>query len=192
MKISELAELQVGSPQFRIQQAFTKQAPSYTFYSQSDLEADLVDLDTQKGEVVQIKTNEKVETLETGMVVFNLISGMAAIVRKRHNGYLYTQNYVTFKLDSKLNPKFLVYLLNESRYIAHQLHIGLQGTSVLKYSVKQLRELKLPSLPPIDKQELLGDIYFKQKRLQALQERKAKNLTQERLAQIEEALGWNK
>lgn len=57
---------------------------------------------------------------------------------------------------------------------------------VLKYTVKQLRELLLPKLPSIEKQRLIGKIYLKQMRIQALRERVAKNETIKRLSQLEE------
>lgn len=41
-----------------------------------------------------IRTNDKVRILFDGDLVFSLISGKAGIVRKKHEGYLYTQNYI--------------------------------------------------------------------------------------------------
>ncbi|RBP65322.1 hypothetical protein DES36_10759 [Alkalibaculum bacchi] len=45
--------------------------------------------------------------------------------------------------------------------------MGLQGSRVLKYTLKQVKELELPDLPAIEKQELIGELYFNQLRLEA-------------------------
>ena len=57
----------------------------------------------------------------------------------------------------------------------------------MKYTVKQLRELKIAELPPIAKQKIIDDVYMKQCHLQALQERKARIETWIRRTQLGEA-----
>ena len=65
---------------------------------------------------------------------------------------------------------------------------GLQGSAVLKHTVKQLRELELPKIHSYEKQKIIGDIYFKQLRLQALKMRVA---DAEKLLTIEKLKGVN-
>lgn len=187
MKLNELVELNVGSPQFRIKNSVITTDPEYKFYSQNDLEEDLAGMKLFDEQPKLIRTSDNVTTLAEKDVVFSLISGKAAIVSPLHSGYLYTQNYIVIKTGKKIDDKFLVYLLNEDKQIARQLWLSLQGSSVLKYTVKQLRELKIAELPPIDKQKIIGDIYMKQCHLQALQERKARNETLLRLTRLGEA-----
>ena len=76
--------------------------------------------------------------------------------------------------------------MNEDREVAHQFWLGLQGSMVMKYTVKQLRELKIKRLPNLDKQQAIGDIYFKQMRIQALRKRIAENETLLTLAVLAE------
>ena len=162
-----------GSPQFRIVESIEKQAPVYWIYNQGDLMDDLTGVKSKYGERKKICTKDKVSTLFAGDVIFSLISGNACIVRKSHEGYLYTQNYIKLFTDGSVDPTFLVYLLNENRKVKRQFQAGLQGSSVLKYTLKQLKELELPVLPSLEKQKIIGDIYRKQLKVEALKIRAA-------------------
>jgi restriction endonuclease S subunit len=171
IRLSEIAEIISGTPQFRITKSSVAQVPEYIFYSQTDLSDNLVGLLTEDIDNKRVRTKDNVNTLCTGDVVFSLISGTAAIVREEHNGYLYTQNYVKLIPNETINPKFFVYLLNKNKVIKKQLLIGLQGSQVMKYTLKQLKELEIPLLPHLERQKVIGKIYFDQLRLQALKNR---------------------
>lgn len=186
-KLSELVGLVSGSPQFRITEVFDEKTPLFTYYSQTDLTDDLVGIISKNVDNKQVRTNDKVNTLCHGEVVFSLITGTAAMVRKEHEGYLYTQNYVKLLPSNKIDSKFLVYLINENKTIRKQFVLGLQGSQVLKYTLKQLKELEIPKIPSIDKQKIIGQVYFNQLRLQALRNRVAEFETTIRLAKLEEA-----
>lgn len=188
-KLSELVELVSGSPQFRITEVFDEKTPLFTYYSQTDLTDDLVGVISEDVENKQVRTNDKVNTLCDGDVVFSLITGIATIVSKEHEGYLYTQNYVKLLPSHKIDSKFLVYLINENQAIKKQFVLGLQGSQVLKYTLKQLKELEMPKIPSIDKQKNIGQVYFNQLRLQALRNRVAELETTIRLAKLEEVMG---
>lgn len=186
-KLSELVGVVSGSPQFRITEVFDDKTPLFTYYSQTDLTDDLVSIISVDVEKKQVRTNDKVNTLCYGDVVFSLITGIATIVSKEHTGYLYTQNYVKLLPSNKIDSKFLVYLINENKAIKKQFVLGLQGSQVLKYTLKQLKELEIPKIPSIDKQRIIGQVYFNQLRLQALRNRVAQLETTIRLAKLEEA-----
>ncbi len=162
-----------GSPQFRIKEAFDDKAPLYIYYGQPNIEEDLNGIDYNNSDSKKVRTFDKVNTLCEGDVVFSLISGKSAIVAASHQGYLYTQNYVKLVTNKKIDSKYLVYLLNEDKFIGKQFQIGLQGSQVLKYTLKQVKQLELPDFPTIEKQRIIGDIYFNQLRLCALRNRAA-------------------
>lgn len=186
-KLSRLVELVSGSPQFRITEVFDEKTPLFTYYSQTDLTDDLVGIISKTVDNKQVRTNDKVNTLCHGDVVFSLITGIATIVRKEHEGYIYTQNYVKLLPSNKIDSKFLVYLINENKTIKKQFVLGLQGSQVLKYTLKQLKQLEIPKIPSIDKQKIIGQVYFNQLRLQALRNRAAELETKIRLSKLEEA-----
>ena len=107
--------------------------------------------------------------------------------KNSHQGYLYTQNYAKLIPQERIDGNYLVYLLNESEFIKKQWLKELQGSAVLKHTVKQLRRLELPKLHSYEKQKIIGDIYFKQLRLHALKKRAAeleKVLTIEKLKEV--------
>lgn len=192
MKMTDLVSFKLGSPQFRIKETLAKEAPLYQMYSQLDLEEDLAGVVGDHQENKQVKTLDDVSTLKANDLVFSLISGKAALVSSKHAGYLYTQNYLILEPDERLDAKFLLYLLNEDKGIARQLWLGLQGSMVLKYTVKQIKDLKLPELPSLSKQAAIGQVYLKQKHLQAVKKRRADNELTLQLAKLEEVLknGW--
>lgn len=111
--MSDVVEFVSGSPQFRITEVFDVSAPLYTYYGQSNIDDDLVGLVSSDSDSKQVRTQDKVNTLNTGDIIFSLISGTSTIVRKEHEGYLYTQNYVKLVPTENIDAKYLVYLLNE-------------------------------------------------------------------------------
>lgn len=186
-KLSELVKLVSGSPQFRITEVFDEKTPLFTYYSQIDLIDDLVGIISKNANNKQVRTNDKVNTLCKGDVVFSLITGIVSMVRKEHHGYIYTQNYVKLLPSHYIDSEFLVYLINENKIIKKQLMVGLQGSEVLKYTLRQLKELEIHKIPSIDKQKIIGQVYFNQLRLEALRNRVAELETKIILDRLEEA-----
>lgn len=187
IRIEDIVSTASGTPQFRIKESLTDSAPVYFFYGQQELENDLVDMEVKEENAKTIATLDEINLVNKGDILFSLISGRTTIVRSKHQGYLCTQNYVRLIPMENIDGKYLVYLLNESEDIKKQWNKGLQGSSILKHTIKQLRELELPKLPPYEKQTIIGDIYFKQLRIHALKMRVAdreKLITQEKLKEV--------
>ncbi|WP_405131405.1 restriction endonuclease subunit M [Paenibacillus sp. FSL H8-0317] len=162
-------------------------APLYTYYRQSEIENDLVGMDSNPGDRKQVRTFDQLNTLCQGDLVFSLVSGKSTIVSARHEGYLYTQNYVKLVTGENVDSKYLAYLLNEDKFVRKQLLLGLQGSQVLKYTLKQLKELELFNIPKLEKQQMIGELYFNQLRLEALRNRNSKLETILVLERLEEA-----
>ena len=170
-KLNDAVTFISGSPQFRIKESSNAEAVLYNCYSQTDLSDDLFGVDSVGVSSKQIHTLSKVNLLSSGDVIFSLISGTAAIVGESHDQYLFTQNYIKVVPNKLIDTNYLVYILNENKFIRKQFMVGLQGSQVLKFTLKQLKELEIPKLPPIDRQKLIGDIYLKQLKVQALKSR---------------------
>lgn len=177
-----------GSPQFRITETTNASAPSYRIYSQTDLFDDLSGVKSNSLENKVIRTEEQVSTLFAGDIIFSLISGNACMVSKAHEGYLYTQNYIKMFIDASIDSRFLLYLLNEDTTVRQQLHVGLQGSITLKYTLKQLKAINLPSLPSLNKQKIIGNIYLNQLKIQALKRRVAEAESSLLLYRLEEVM----
>ncbi|KXU15660.1 Restriction endonuclease S subunit [Streptococcus oralis] len=184
IQLGDLVTFQVGFPQFRV-----KERPNghcYKIYNQLDLEDDLAGVSHKERESKELTTTDPLTQLRNGDLVFSLISGTAAIVSKEHEGYFYTQNYVVLEPSKELDRNFLLYLLNEDKIVKRQFLIGLQGSAVLKYTVKQLRELQLPRLESLERQRLIGAIYRKQEEVKALKTRQAEREYILRMGELEE------
>jgi restriction endonuclease S subunit len=171
IKMTKIVELNSGTPQFRIKEDLGGGAPTYYFYGQPEIEEGLIGLDITKANKKQIKTFDKVSTVASGDVIFSLISGKAAIVQSNHNGYLFTQNYVRLAPTPQIDAEYLVYMLNEDADINRQLQSTSQGSVTLKFTIRQLSDLLFPIPPPIEKQRVMGELYFNQRRLAALKKR---------------------
>jgi len=171
--MTELVELNSGTPQFRIKESLNADAPTYFFYGQPEMEDDLIDIETHGDNGKQIRTYDNVSTLEKGDLVFSLISGKATIVRSSHSGYLFTQNYVRLAPAPQVDAEYIAYMLNEDTDIRRQLHNSQQGSVTMKFAIRQLSDLLFPYPPPIEKQRAIGELYFNQLRLAALKKRVA-------------------
>ncbi len=147
-----------GTPQFRITESSDPKAVIYPYYNQLDLQNDVSGIFTDGVERKTVKTTDKVCTLGAGDVIFSLISGTSAIVQPKHQGYLYTQNYVTLIPDSCIDSGFLVYLLNEDPGIQKQWAASLQGSMVTKYTIGQLKALTISSWPNLETQRAIGPL----------------------------------
>lgn len=187
VRVTEFITFESGSPQFRIKETVDKAAPLYFFYGQNELESDLSQIEMNQSETKSIRTFDPVLTVAEGDIVFSLISGKATIVGKNHAGFLITQNYLRLVVDTPVIPSYIVYLLNEDLSIKHQFQLSLQGSSTLKYTVKQVKELRLPALPTIERQSLIGKLYLKQLHLEALQKHLIELKTKRLLFQLKEA-----
>lgn len=185
--ISSIVEFVSGTPQFRIMEDGSGSAPAYYFYSQANLEDDLKGMHASYANEKQIRTFDSVRTTSTGSVVFSLLSGIAAIVQSEHSGYLLTQNYVTLVPSDGIDSRYLVYLINENRHIRRQLRMGQQGSTILRYTLRQLNDLEVPQIPPIERQRLIGHLYADQLRLDALKKRASDFETALTLETIREA-----
>lgn len=171
MKLTEIVSLRSGSPQFRIKESSNDSAPTYFYYGQQEMDDDLIGLAQEEASSKNkkaIRTNDEVSTLKTGDLIFSLITGKASVVGSSHDGYLFTQNFVKITPSSSVDVRYFVYLLNENDDIRRQLLKGQQGSKVLKYTIKQLSDLFIPDLPPLEMQQIIGELYFNQLKLSAL------------------------
>ncbi len=186
--LSDIAKLESGPSQFRIRESSCVAATVYYLYGQAELEADLVGPEFGKKGARQIQTEEEISTLQSDDLVFSLISGKAAIVGSNHNGYVFTQNFARIVPDAMVSSPYLAYLLNENDDVKHQLAVSQQGSTAMRFTVRQLTSLCLPELPSIEVQEAVGGAYFSQLRLAALKKRQADLETTLMLGKLKEAL----
>lgn len=174
-RMKEIAELKSGMSQLRIRETFSDEAPVYFFYGQSEMENDLAGIGVSDSghSPKQIRTFDEVSILESGAVVFSLISGKATVVGVVHGGYIMTQNFVKLTPRPAVDPFYLAYLLNENADVKRQLLSGQQGSTTMRCTVRQLCDLAFPDLPSVEVQKVIGALYFNQLKLNALKKHQA-------------------
>lgn len=186
--LADIAKLESGPSQFRIKESSSEGAAMYSFYGHAELEDDLVGLSSRPESAQCIRTANKVSVVRKGDLVFGLVLGKAAIVQPDHEGYLFTQNFARIVPSSAIDGSYLAYLLNESSDVRHQLAVSQQGSSVMRFTVRQLAALQVPTLPSLKVQKAAGSAYFSQLRLAALKKRQADLETALVLGKLKEAL----
>ena len=178
MYIQNVFHSNTGISQYRIEESNSTDAKVYTLYGQNELYEDLYGVPGSMSDRKQIKVDGMGPgaIAREGDLLFSTISGEAKIVSAEHDGYVFTQNYVRMEPMSRLvDKKYMAYLINENLSIKRQFKQNLQGSQVIRYSLKLLKEIALPELPPIEIQRVIGDIYFKQLLLRSLRQRVAEN-----------------
>lgn len=178
MYIQNVFHSNTGISQYRIEESNRSDAKVYTLYGQNELYEDLYGVPGAMSDRKQIKVDGMGPgaIAKEGDLLFSTISGEATIVSSEHDGYVFTQNYARMEPMSRLvDRKYMAYLINENQSIKRQFKQNLQGSQVIRYSLKLLKEIVLPELPPIEIQRMIGDIYFKQLLLRSLRQRVAEN-----------------
>ena len=178
MYIQNIFHSNTGISQYRIEESNRSDAKVYILYGQNELYEDLYGVPGAMSDRKQIKVDGMGPgaIAKEGDLLFSTISGEATIVSEEHDGYVFTQNYARMEPMSRLvDRKYMAYLINENQSIKRQFKQNLQGSQVIRYSLKLLKEIALPELPSIEIQRVIGDIYFKQLLLRSLRQRVAEN-----------------
>ena len=177
MKIKDISSNSTGISQYRIKESTSQEAQVYRLYGQNELYEDLyLSMMTNSGESKEIRSIEALEVLEAGNLIFSTLSGEATIVSEGHAGYLFTQNYVRMEVArEQVDARYMAFLLNESPFIQKQFRQQLQGSQVVRYSLNVLNHLILPSLPSLDIQAAIGNLYYNQLHLRLLKQKVADN-----------------
>ena len=178
MYIQNIFHSNTGISQYRIEESNRSDAKVYTLYGQNELYEDLYGVPGAMSDRKQIRVDGMGPgaIAREGDLLFSTISGESTIVSAEHDGYVFTQNYARMEPMSRLvDRKYMAYLINENQSIKRQFKQNLQGSQVIRYSLKLLKEIALPELPSIEIQRVIGDIYFKQLLLRSLRQRVAEN-----------------
>jgi restriction endonuclease S subunit len=173
IRLSDVANIESGSPQFRIHESSESEATRYIIYDQRHLTMDKnFQQFTQIAMARTIQTTDKVRLTVAGEMIYSLISSEAAIVSKQNAGFLLTQNYVIIQPKDTVNKEYLFYLLNESTLVKRQLWTMTQGSQVLKNTLKSVRNLLIPNQISIIEQQKIGQLYVDMLKLYLLKRNK--------------------
>lgn len=137
-------------------------------YSNKDMLEDLEQLDVNPPDKASVPFDDGTHTVRTGDIVYNFINTICGIVSPKHDGKTINQNFAKIIIDDeKIDAKFLCYLLNESSEIERQKFISFQGTIIKKLSPSMIQMFDV-TLPPLETQKKIGQLYFNSLKRQAL------------------------
>lgn len=140
-------------------------------YANKDMLDDLEQLDINPPEKEIIPFDDGIHTVRTGDIVYNFINTVCGIVSPKHDGKTINQNFAKIIIDDeKIDAKFLCYLLNESSEIERQKFISFQGTIIKKLSPSMIQAFDV-TLPPLEAQKKIGQLYFDSLKRRALNKR---------------------
>ena len=164
-----LFSVSAGYTQARLKISNDINSNLYYFCSTDLLRDALYDIPFEEdlSKINQIRSEENLETIDEGDLIVSLVGGFAAIASEdlTNESFILTQNFAKITPSKEIDKKYLLFLLNEDRNIRSQLFGNIVGIGRTKITVKQLSELTIDKLPPLDKQKLIGDVYIKTKRL---------------------------
>ncbi|MGI2314207.1 restriction endonuclease subunit S [Staphylococcus cohnii] len=173
--LKDYVDYQSGTLIQRLETVDTNQGQIYPIYDQTMLEYDLGQrLKTHhEPKTIVLQDTSRATYVQTGDLVFNMMSGACAMVSSAHDGAILPYNYTRIDMVSNgLDPRFLAYWFQ----MAHEARIQLQqymqgGTQIKKITHSQLKDLHI-TVPAMQKQQLIGQIGVKRRQLALLEQQK--------------------
>lgn len=162
MRIEEIANVSAGTLVSRLKE--DPQGKTYYLYDQYAHAKDQIkylDYDHEYKPVSVSDTNKLVFVEQEDLIV-NLSSCEVAYPDDEHVGFILPYNYckIVIKEDAEVAPNYIRSWFNESPEAKKQLHLITQGASLVKkLSIQQIKQLNI-TLPDIEKQRLIGKIYY--------------------------------
>ncbi len=167
-------EIVSGITPIRIRETSNPTVPERCVYGLAELEKDMRLASSGNDAITarKIRTEQEVPIVKEGDLVLSLQNPKAAIVSREHDGYLQTINTVVLKTSKEVDPKFLLFLINEEPKVQQLLLNDNLGSIVSRTTVRQVEKLGQIHLPDMKTQRLIGDVYLKQIQMAALTEKR--------------------
>lgn len=165
-KLSNLSEISLGTILTRVKPKSELQSfKQISTISMQELSYICGKDDSPFDEIISKIDIEKVDkcllTKENDIVI-GLSSQMAMVITKERADSLLLSNFCLVRVNDTnlLDPYYFAWLFNENSIMKHQLTSSMQGQSYVKMiTLDVIRDLDL-DLPPINKQILIGKIYY--------------------------------
>lgn len=167
MRFEEMITIKTGKNLTRESEKNDKIVESYSF---EDLTNDLdgLFLDSQEGKDCIVINDEDNYLCNVGDILYSYVSSKVGIVSTVNQGKIINQNFAKLIIDdTQIDKYYLCYMINESQLIKKQMAISMQGSIVLRSNSTILRELQL-HLPIMEKQQIIGQSYFKWRKRKSL------------------------
>lgn len=161
MKIEEITHVTTGSLVSRLQEDPSGEV--YYLYDQYAHAKDQLHYISSRHEyrTVRLLDTKNLVLIERNDLIINLSSCEVAYPKEEHIGFILPYNYCKITVDSQqVIPNYLRSWFNESPEAKKQLHLNIQGaTLVKKLSVQQIKKLNI-ALPDLQYQKLIGNLFM--------------------------------
>lgn len=164
MRIEEIAHVSAGTLVSRLKEdAQGKTFYLYDQYAHAKDQTKYLDYEHDY-KPVTISDTKNLVFVEREDLIVNLSSCEAAYPGDEHIGFILPYNYCKIKLVHDgvrfVAPNYIRSWFNESPEAKKQLHLITQGASLVKkLSLQQIKQLEI-TLPDVERQHLIGKIYF--------------------------------
>ncbi|MEL0537315.1 restriction endonuclease subunit S [Staphylococcus debuckii] len=173
--IKFIKSYQSGSLLNRLETVDKAQGKAYQVYDQTMMNEDLGYYQSQQHQptTLFLKEDNKASYVYQNQVVVNMMNGECSLIGSAHSGALLPYNYTRIDIDTnEIDPEYFVYWFNEAPEALAQLHQFKQGGSLVKkITTKQLQQMQM-TLPPIEKQRIIGKIAKKRRQLKYLKQKR--------------------
>lgn len=164
VKLGEVISMKLGLNWSRQDEEHRKYL---TIYNNNDLMDDLNGVN-EITSTAQKKLKPHNHAVNKGDIVYSFINSISAIVSEANCGKVINQNFAKIEVDeTKINKKYLCYLLNKDKDIKKLKTIAMQGSQLRKLSPTSIKDFEVV-LPTVDIQWVIGDFYFEWTRRQEL------------------------
>lgn len=150
-------------------------APVYTYYGAAEMNRDLscgveeIEAKDQK----QVRTFQELPLFRKGDIALSLTNPRAAVISDASDGMLHTSNYLKIIPSDRLDPAYFVFLINEDAEVRKILLRDREMSTIARASLQGVRELQKLKIPCLDEQKRIGEAYFSQLKLSALQKKRS-------------------
>lgn len=162
MRIEDVAQVSAGTLVSRLKEdPHGKTYYLYDQYAHAKDQIKYLDYDHEY-KPVSVSDTKNLVFVEQEDLIVNLSSCEVAYPDDEHVGFILPYNYckIVIKEDAQVAPNYLRSWFNESPEAKRQLHLITQGASLVKkLSIQQIKQLNI-TLPDIERQHLIGKIYF--------------------------------
>lgn len=160
MKLSTIYNIEAGILKGRIEKNDNGQEIGIFTKEHFDLELGRIS-EISEVEFVNIDPNKYMIT-QVGDVLVDSISLEATVITEKTKGLLVLFNYFVLRQkNSNINNYFFANWFNNSTEAKRQINENIQGTTIKKLNLSQLTNFKV-TLPKINQQNLIGQLYEKQ------------------------------
>lgn len=162
MRIEEVAQVSAGTLVSRLKE--DSQGTTYYLYDQYAHAKDQMKyLDYNHDyKPVTVSDTKNLVFVERDDLIVNLSSCEVAYPDDEHVGFILPYNYCKIVINdaNEVAPNYIRSWFNESPEARKQLHLITQGASLVKkLSIHQIKQLNI-TLPDIERQRLIGKIYY--------------------------------